>query len=445
MTIELEPPMDFEEQIFERTPPKDELAEMSVLRACFFDRDVCKAVVTNLDPADLYKPAHETILCAIGEMFASGQTVDPITLSKYLGETGDLQRVGGANYLFDLTARTMPISSPDHALDYIEIVQGHARRRDLIKHHAAGMQDAYGAHTPTGDLIEKTIAGARDIRDRGQTGADLPTEDILDFVQHEDVYDWVVPGLLERSDRLILTASEGGGKSTLLRQMSVTLAAGIHPFKTFEMIDPVRVLTLDCENSASSSRRKFRPLLEAAAHIEQPIRRGMFHIECQPAGLDLTRAKDRAWMMRRVERIKPDVLIIGPIYRLHAGDPNSEELARKVSVVIDDARATVGCAVLMEAHAPHGNNMGPRSLRPLGSSLWMRWPEFGFGLRPVEDEKSAQNVEGARGRRVVPWRGMRDERDWPVFIRQGDKWPWMSYRPIDADEFTGYSPTGAIW
>jgi hypothetical protein len=150
--------------------------------------------------------------------------------------------------------------------------------------------------------------------------------------------------------------------------------------------------------------------------------------------------------MRRVEKIKPDVLIIGPVYRLHAGNPNDEELARKVSVVIDEARATAGCTVLMEAHAPHGNNIGPRSLRPLGSSLWMRWPEFGFGLRPVEDEKSAQNVEGARGRRVVPWRGSRDERDWPALRQAGralalDLLQAHRRRP----QFTGYSETGAIW
>jgi replicative DNA helicase len=151
-------------------------------------------------------------------------------------------------------------------------------------------------------------------------------------------------------------------------------------------------------------------------------------------------------MMRRVEKAKPDLLIIGPIYRLHAGDPNSEELARKVSVVIDEARSTAGCAVLMEAHSPHHNGFGPhRTLRPVGSSLWMRWPEFGFGLRPVEDEKSAAAGDGARGRRVIPWRGMRDERDFPHFIKQGEKWPWVTYSPVDADPITGYSETGAIW
>ncbi len=72
----------------------------------------------------------------------------------------------------------------------------------------------------------------------------------------------------------------------------------------------------------------------------------------------------------------------------------------------------------------------------------MRWPEFGYGLRPVEDERSA---EQDRARRVIPWRGARDERQWPTFLRQGADggWPWVPYTPIDTDRFTGYSPTGA--
>ncbi|MFC4512587.1 DnaB-like helicase N-terminal domain-containing protein [Streptomyces ehimensis] len=440
MTADLHepPPTDFE-----RTPPRDIDAEMSVLGACMLSPTACREVLDILDPAAFYQPAHTAILYGIGRLHAKGQPVDPITLAKHLADSGDLIRVGGAPYLHALT-QAVPTTA--NAGYYADIVQDRALRRALIELGTRLVQMGYSPDGDTTNLVEQAVAMARDIRDRGMAAEDLPTEDILDFVQHEDTYDWLVPGLLERGDRLILTASEGGGKSTLLRQFSVTLAAGLHPFRTWEAIDCCRVLTLDCENGAAASRRKYRPLLDAAEKVEQPVRRGQFHIECRPEGLDLTRPADRSWMMRRVEQLKPDVLIIGPVYRLHAGNPNDEELARKVSTVIDEARATTGCAVLLEAHAPHHSGFGQhRNLRPLGSSLWMRWPEFGFGLRPVEDEKSAANTDGCRGRRVVPWRGMRDERDWPHFIRQGETWPWVSYKPIDLDEITGYSPTGAIW
>ncbi|RKN40769.1 ATP-binding protein [Streptomyces hoynatensis] len=427
---------------FERTPPHDPVAEMSVLGACLLSSEACRAVLDFLNPAAFYERRHEDIFNGIGRMHATGQPIDPITLAKHLADSGDLARVGGPGYIHQL-ARAVPTAANGEY--YAEIVEDRYLRRELIKLGTSVVTMGYATDDDTYDLVERAVAMARELRDRGQATDDLPTEDLLDFVQHEDNYDWIVPGLLERGDRLILTASEGGGKSTLLRQIAVCLAAGIHPFDPATYTDPVRVLVLDCENGEPASRRKYRPLLNAAERAKRGLRRGQFHIECRPAGVDLTRPADRAWVMRRVERLMPDVLIVGPVYRLHAGNPNDEELARKVSVVIDEARATAGCAVLMEAHSPHGGPVGPRSLRPLGSSLWMRWPEFGFGLRPVEDEKSAANEPGARGRRVVPWRGMRDERDWPQFVKQGQSWPWESYRPVDADQFTGYSATGAIW
>jgi RecA-family ATPase len=40
----------------------------------------------------------------------------------------------------------------------------------------------------------------------------------------------VIPGLLERRDRLMLTGEEGLGKSYLLRQIAVMAAAGLDPF-----------------------------------------------------------------------------------------------------------------------------------------------------------------------------------------------------------------------
>lgn len=433
---------DYEPHAIERTPPQDLGAEVSVLGACMLSRDACRAVLDVLDPADFYRPAHTAIFNAIGRMHAKGDPVDPITLGKHLADSGELVRVGGTTQLFTLVNETVTAANAEY---YAEIVQDRALRRALVELGTELVRMGYGQDLDTFELVEKAVSMARELRDRGRATEDVPTEDIHDFVAHQDTYDWLVPNLLERRDRLILTASEGGGKSVMMRQLAVTLAAGIHPFKPTELTEPRRVLTLDCENGAPASRRAFRPLLASADNAEQSVRRGMFHIECRPEGLDLSRPADRAWMMRRVERLKPDVLIIGPVYRLHAGNPNDEELARKVSVVIDEARATSGCAVLMEAHAPHGNGMGPRALRPLGSSLWMRWPEFGFGLRPVEDDKSSANTDGCRGRRVVPWRGMRDERDWPQFVKQGTRWPWESYRPVDADPYSGFSPTGAIW
>jgi hypothetical protein len=46
----------------------------------------------------------------------------------------------------------------------------------------------------------------------------------------DDEPDWLIPDLLERRDRLILTGEEGLGKSYLLRQIAIMAAAGLDPF-----------------------------------------------------------------------------------------------------------------------------------------------------------------------------------------------------------------------
>ena len=111
---------------------------------------------------------------------------------------------------------------------------------------------------------------------------------------------------------------------------------------------------------------------------------GGLRIIQRPAGIDLTREDDAAWLLERVTAHKPDLLAIGPFYRLHAMDINEETAARLVTRVLDEARLKADCALITEAHAGHGDGVS-RSVRPVGSSLLMRWPEFGYGMKPKGD------------------------------------------------------------
>lgn len=246
--------------------------------------------------------------------------------------------------------------------------------------------------------------------------------DLWEFIATEDdPYDWIVPGLLERGDRLILTGFEGLGKSMLTRQLAVTIAAGLHPFEWRTTIGPKRVLFIDCENSQRQSRRKFRPLAAASESYRHRVPEGGLRLIHRPAGIDLTREEDEAWLLERVTAHRPDVLFIGPFYRLHRANINEELPARRTVAVLDKARTAVDCALVIEAHAGHGESgIGKnRSVRPAGSSLLMRWPEFGYGLAPVEGDKRTVQVKA--------WRGPRDERSWPEHLTWGDPagWPWQ--------------------
>lgn len=153
-----------------------------------------------------------------------------------------------------------------------------------------------------------------------------------------------------------------------------------------------------------------------------PVPEGGLRIILRPNGVNLPYEDDAAWLLERVIAHMPDVLIIGPLYRLHYDNPNEESIARRVMQALDVARNTVDCAVMVGAKRGHAPSGQTRSVRPTGSSLYLRWPEFGFGLKA--DEDSAGKTTGMV--RVVPWRGPRDERPgWPTMLRRSESgWPW---------------------
>lgn len=257
--------------------------------------------------------------------------------------------------------------------------------------------------------------------------------DLLDLIESGPAsYDWLVPGLLERGDRLMLTGVEGLGKSHLIRQLVVCLGAGCHPF-TFEMIEPLRILLVDCENSEKQNRRKYWPVWDHARLQGFPLPRGQVHAICRPEGKNLTDTDDAAWLLERAVAHKPDVLVVGPLYQLHSDNPNSEETARKIAGAINTVRTELGCAVIIENHAGHGDGSKVhRPIRPVGSSLWLRWPEFGYGLRAIEEQAEFE-IEDVTRVDFKAWRGPRDERDWPKRLvrptferrRDGGFWPWV--------------------
>lgn len=305
--------------------------------------------------------------------------------------------------------------------------RAHARHvRDQLLPHVGAVyiveaktgKDATDHVTAGHNLTELELTYSSEI----ETKPDL-APDLWEFISApEPPYDWVIPEILERGDRLILTGFEGLGKSMLTRQIAVMVAAGIHPFATHKNIPPIRVLYIDCENSERQSRRRFRPLAEASIRCGHRVPDGALRLIHRAEGIDLTRDEWAEYLIERVTAHRPQLLVVGPFYRLHNANMNDELPARKVAAVLDKVRNSVDCALITEAHAGHGGGL-ERSVRPAGSSLLLRWPEFGLGIRPAGERTLAgrpQDVE------VAHWRGGRDDRNWPSFLTMGDPhdWPW---------------------
>jgi hypothetical protein len=283
------------------------------------------------------------------------------------------------------------------------------------------------------------IAAGHDLSDflmTKQSGRDDPpvlATDIYEFTgQEEPPIRWLIRGILERGDRLIWTGREGLGKSTVGRQLAAAAAAGIHPFEN-TIHDQIRVLCIDLENPLRKSISEWRNLEQVARRKGRPIPEKALYIIRRPEGIDLLRDEDAEWLAERMTAHRPDLLVIGPLYKLHRTDAGEETAARAITSVLDDIRVKADCGLIVEAHSPHGGDV-----RPVGSSLFMRWPEFGYGIKRDDDEESTRRTV-----RVVAWRGPRDERNWPRRLKwgvRGTDWPW-----IPEDDAPGPPPPGDQW
>lgn len=247
-------------------------------------------------------------------------------------------------------------------------------------------------------------------------------EDLLALdVEHEP---FAVPGWLRKGERLVLTGGEGSGKSVLVYQLLTGAAFGVDTF-TLDRVDPQRVLFLDVENSQFQARAnldKIVPALREQAPDADPQWRSF-----RRRVIDLIATRDRADLIRRVAHYAPDVMYLGTAYKLTEATDDTHRSVRAIQSTVDRIRQEVGCAVVVEHHAGHGFQNDRNGMRPEGSSFWLRWPDFGYGLAPLT------LPNGRRLLKMRAWRGDRaSDRCYPAGMRQGDLMPWQ---PIASDEW----------
>lgn len=399
-------------------------AEQAVLGTALLFSDTAELVARTLDPADFYVPACRVVAEAVMALAKVGMPIDAVIAANWIVERHGretLDRVGGLPEIVSWT--TSQAVSRRSAEVHAATIKDRAVRRAIKAALIEGTAALDDLSIPPSDIAESIETRLR----RVDIPQDLsPPPNVFDFLDRNMSYRWLVPGWLERQDRLILTSIEGGGKSLLLRQLGVQMAAGIHPWRD-ERPDPVRVLIVDCENSERLIWRRLHHLIDIIADLNRNLRLGdqpivfdpdRLRVEVRPGGVDLLSRADRRWFTGRVASARPDVLITGPLYKLFVGSVKDEEQQAEIASYLDRLRAEFDLAIMLEAHAPLGNDGGPRrTLRPIGSGLWLRWPEFGFGLRKSPDTPGLWEWE--------PWRPPRDDdRTWPTRLYRGGRWPW---------------------
>lgn len=400
-------------------------SERAVLSAALYSTGSMAEARRLLSDEDFWAPVHADLWRVMRTLHAAGTIAEPRAVYAEAAKmSAEHVRV-----LVDLGTQGLPFGTVDH---HAQLIVQAATLRNLQQTLRRGWQMATGIDPEPVGIAETVIEQLR-VTQRMQAPP-ATAIDFLDLVRRrQEPVDWVIPGLLARANRLILTAPEGYGKSTLLRQIACCTAAGLHPFRA-EGVEPKRVYVLDAENPADINTEEYGQIYDHLEEIGQLPKRGMLVVDERGPLIDLLNPREAADVFNRIEQLKPDLITIGPLYKLFDENPNDEGPARKLASALDRMRAISGAALITEAHSPHSDGPQGQLYRPFGASLWKRWPEFGYCLHPVpvskgmgpEEKKLAAKM---RESKLTPWRGARARgREWPLNLSAGGRLPWEETR-----------------
>ncbi len=227
-----------EEHASGKVPPQNVDAEMSLLGSILTDQEVLVDVGDKVNADDFYDTRHATIYRAILRLYERHAPIDMLTLGNELKNNGEIEGIGGIQYLGEL-ANLVPNSA--HAVEYANIIATAAVRRRLI---SAGAQITKLGFDQ-GEDVQKVLAQAEanlfSVSEISQKTDLVKIDSILSssFDRMEELHrnkgtlrglptgfkdlDTLTAGL-QKSDLIILAARPAMGKSTFAQNLAYNSA-----------------------------------------------------------------------------------------------------------------------------------------------------------------------------------------------------------------------------
>ncbi len=111
------------------TPPQNLEAEQSTLGSMLLDREMAKAVLAILDPADFWREVHERIFQAMADLAAREEPIDLVSVVGELRAHSLIGEIGGPVYL---TTLMDSVPTPANGEYYARMVLDTSERRQVI-------------------------------------------------------------------------------------------------------------------------------------------------------------------------------------------------------------------------------------------------------------------------------------------------------------------------
>lgn len=134
-----------------KIPPQAIELEEAVLGAVMLEKDALITILEILKPESFYKDEHQKIYKAIRDLSVKQQPIDILTVKEELRRNGELESVGGAYYITQLTNR---VASAAHVEYHARIIAQKFIQRELIRTSSEIQTRAYDESADVLDLLD---------------------------------------------------------------------------------------------------------------------------------------------------------------------------------------------------------------------------------------------------------------------------------------------------
>jgi replicative DNA helicase len=243
-----------------KVPPNSVEAEQALIGGLMLNAQAWDNVADVVVVEDFYRKDHRLIFAAIGKLIEDGSPCDVVTLSEHLDGRGELEQVGGLEYLATLANET---AGAANARAYARIVRERSTLRALIN---AGNEISGSAFATDGrraseilDDAERMVFEIAEKGSRGRRGFRSLKEILPEAVDRIDLlhqsegditgvssgyneFDKMTAGL-QKGDLVIIAGRPSMGKTTLALNMAENAAIGSKvPTAIFSMEMPSQQL-----------------------------------------------------------------------------------------------------------------------------------------------------------------------------------------------------------
>ena len=160
-----------------KLPPQAIELEEAVLGAILIEKDAIEKVVDFLKPECFYKESNNLVYKTCLELYEKRQPIDILTVTDAARRNGNLESIGGAYYITDLTNRVASAANVEY---HGRIIAEKYLLRELIRVSGKYISDAFSDEEDAFELLDNAALEIESLRNFGTVDDSIPFSVQLD-------------------------------------------------------------------------------------------------------------------------------------------------------------------------------------------------------------------------------------------------------------------------